>query len=309
MTAHIGIHTSVTEIFPPVVLRDALFDIGPDVRIVETEEALSECDALITFSYEERFLSAGLQWIHSIQAGVDRFPFDELADRGILLTNSVGIHGDSVGETVAGYMLMFARGLHLYRTNQARQEWASPAWDVPFALDGESLCVIGLGTLGRAIAMRADALGLDVTGVKRTPIPVDHVETVYPSADLHDALADARFVALAVPLTDETTGLIGEKELNALRGDAYFINVARGGVVDQSALVTALESESLAGAALDVFETEPLPADSPLWEMDNVIVTPHAAAANREYYQRVATLVRENIHRLEADESLANRVV
>jgi D-2-hydroxyacid dehydrogenase (NADP+) len=309
MISRIGVHTSVDELFPPEVLRDALSAIGPAIHIVETEEALSECDALITFSYEEMFLSADLTWIHSVQAGVDRFPFDELTDRGIRLTSSAGIHGDSVGEMVAGCMLMFARGLHIHRTNQMRQEWAYPAWDAAFTLHDESLCVVGLGTLGRGIAMRADALGMDVTGVKRTPTPVDHVETVYPPDDLHDALADTRFVALAVPLTEQTAGLIAEPEFEALRDDAYLINVARGDVVDQSALVAALESETLAGAALDVFETEPLPAESPLWKMDNVIVTPHAAAANHEYYRRVATLVRENLRRLEAGETLANRVV
>jgi D-2-hydroxyacid dehydrogenase (NADP+) len=307
--SRIGVHVSVAELFPPAMLRDTLAEIGPTVRIVEAEESLTECDALVTFGYEESFLSADLTWIHSIQAGVDRFPFDELADRGVALTSSAGIHGDSVGETVAGYMLMFARGLHTQRTNQMRQEWAYPAWDSAFTLHGESLCVIGLGTLGRGIAMRADALGMDVTGVKRTPTPVDHVETVYPPADLHEAIAEARFVALAVPLTEQTAGLIAEPELHALRDDAYLINVARGGVVDQSALVAALESETLAGAALDVFETEPLPEESPLWEMDDVIVSSHAAAANREYYRRVAALVRENLRRIEADESLANDVV
>ncbi|EMA44627.1 2-D-hydroxyacid dehydrogenase [Halococcus morrhuae DSM 1307] len=307
--SRLGVHTSVEELFPPAVLRDALTDAGPTVRIVETDDELAACDALVTFDYEESFLQADLAWIHSILAGVDHFPFDALAEQGTLLTNSAGIHGDSVGETVAGYMLMFARGLHTQRTNQLHQEWAYPPWDAAFTLDGESLCVIGLGTLGRAIAMRADALGMDVTGIKRTPMPIDHVETVYPPDDLHEAVAEARFVALAVPLTDRTTGLIGESELRMLRDDAYLINVARGGVIEQSALVDALESASLAGAALDVFETEPLPDESPLWGMDNVIVTSHAAAANREYYRRVAVLVRENLRRLDANESLTNQVV
>ena len=307
--SRLGVHTSVAELFPPTVLRDALAETGPTIRIVETDDELAACDALVTFDYEESFLRADLAWIHSILAGVDQFPFDALAERGTLLTNSAGIHGDSVGETVAGYMLMFARGLHTQRTNQLHQEWAYPPWDAAFTLDGESLCVVGLGTLGRAIATRADALGMDVTGVKRTPMPVDHVATVHPPADLHEAIAGARFVALAVPLTDRTTGLIGEPELRALRDDAYLINVARGGVLEQSALVDALESNSLAGAALDVFETEPLPDESPLWTMDDVIVTSHAAAANREYYRRVATLVRENLRRLDADEPLANQVV
>lgn len=301
----VGIHESVGSVFPPEVLADELADIA-DVRTVADPE---DCDALVTFDFEESFLDADLQWIHSIQAGVDRFPFDALADADVALTNSTGIHGAGVGETVLGYMLSFARRLHVHRSNQERREWAWPAWNEPFTLDGESACVVGLGTLGQGVARRADAVGMDVTGVKRTPVPVEHVERVYPSRDLREAISSARFVALTVPLTDRTRGLIGEDELDAMREDAYLLNVARGAVVDQSALVDALEQGDIAGAALDTFEVEPLPDGSPLWEMDEVIVTPHAAAATRDYVERIAALVRENVRRQAEGESLANRVV
>ncbi|WP_257628049.1 D-2-hydroxyacid dehydrogenase [Haloplanus salinarum] len=305
----LGVHGSVGEVFPTAVFRDALADAGPSVRVVSDGDDLTPCDALVTFAYEERFLDAGLDWIHSIQAGVDRFPFDELSDREIALTNSTGIHGDVVGETTVGMMLAFARRLHVHRSNQERGEWRKPAWDDAFPLRRESACVVGLGTLGRGIATRASALGMDVTGVKRTPTPVDGVDRVHPPADLHEAVADAGFVALAVPLNDDTEGMISAAELAAMREDAYLINVARGPVVDQAALVDALESGAIAGAGLDVFEAEPLPADSPLWDREEVIVTPHAAGINDEYYERVATIVRENLRRLSAGESLTNRVV
>ena len=307
--SRIGIHKSVSTLFPPTAVQEALQGAEPDIEIVETADEVSSCDALITFAYEDSLLSANLEWIHSIQAGVDRFPFETLEEYGIHLTSSTGLHGDSVGETVAGYMLMHARGLDTHRTNQTHQEWMSPAWNKPFTLLGESLCVIGLGTIGKGIARRADALGMNVTGVKRTSTPVNHVQTVFPPADLHQAVADARFVALAVPLTEETDSLISEAELATMRDDAYLINIARGGVVEQSSLIVALESSNLAGAALDVFETEPLPAESPLWNMDNVLVTPHSASADREYYQRISGLVRENLRRFDTDESLVNGVV
>ncbi|MCQ4332004.1 D-2-hydroxyacid dehydrogenase [Natronomonas sp. F2-12] len=308
MLSTIGIHESVGAVFRPEALRDALEDIDPDVRIVSTGD-LGGCDALVTLAYDNAFLEADLEWIHSIQAGVDRFPFDALESTGITLTNSTGIHGDAVGETVAGYMLSFARGLHHYRDNEADHEWDRQDWDVPFTLGEESVCVVGLGTLGRGVAARADALGMDVVGVKRTPIPVDHVGTVYPSGELKTTVAEARFVVVTVPLTDRTEGLIGTAELSAMRSDAVLINVARGRVLDQTALVDALETGTIGGAALDVFETEPLPADSPLWGMENVIVTPHAAAATGAYYRRIATLVRENVRRRDDGEGLANRVV
>jgi len=304
----LGIHESVSAVFPPEKLRAELADVDAAVTVVDTDD-VADCDALVTFAHDDAFLDADLAWVHSIQAGVDRFPFDGFREHGVALTNSTGIHGDAVGETVAGYMLSWARGLHHYRSSQARGEWARLPWDRPFTLDGESLCVVGLGTLGQGIATRADALGMDVVGVKRTPTPVDHVDDVFPSADLHEAISEARFVALAVPLTEDTRGLVGGAELDAMRDDAVLINVARGPVIDEAALVDALQAGELAGAALDVFEEEPLPADSPLWEMDEVIVTPHFAAATVDYYRRIGTLVRENVRRFTAGEDLANRVV
>ncbi|MFB6168704.1 MAG: D-2-hydroxyacid dehydrogenase [Haloferacaceae archaeon] len=306
----LGVHDSVDAVFPPAVLRESLADDHPDLtaRVVETAAGVADCDALVTFAHDPAVFDADLRWVHSIQAGVDRFPLETFEARGVALTNSTGIHGDAVGEAALGTMLMLARRLHVYRSNQERGEWARPAWDEPFTLRGESLCVVGLGTLGRGIATRADALGMRVSGVKRTPTPVDGVETVHPSSALLEAVSDARFVALAVPLTDRTEGLVGEQALARMREDAYLVNVARGGVVDQSALVRALDEGGIAGAALDVFETEPLPPESPLWEREEVIVTPHAAAATDEYYERVAALVRENLRRLAAGETLANRV-
>ncbi|MCU4799075.1 D-2-hydroxyacid dehydrogenase [Halobacteria archaeon HArc-gm2] len=304
----VGIHQSVRQIFPPGHLRELIADVG-SVAVVPDDRPVGDCDALITFVYDSAFLDADLDWIHSVQAGVDRFPFEDLSDRGIRLTNSTGIHGDAVGETVVGYMTSLARRLHVYRSNQERREWQTPVWDEAFTLAGESVTVVGLGTLGQGVASRADCLGMHVTGVRRTPTPVDHVERVYTPAALTDAVADARFVVLTVPLTDATRKLVGESELDAMRSDAYLINVARGAVVDQAALLDALESGGIAGAALDVFEDEPLPADSSLWDMDDVIVSPHVAAATRDYADRIADLIRENCRRLANDEPLANAIV
>ena len=308
MLSTLGIHESVNVVFPPEPLRDALDDLDLEVRVVSTGD-LGGCDALVTLAYDESFLSSDIEWIHSIQAGVDRFPFEDLKAAGIRLTNSTGIHGDTVGETVAGYMLSFARQLHHYRDRQHETEWSPRGWDVPYSVAGSTVCVVGLGTLGRGVATRANALDMDVVGVKRTPTPVDSVETVHPARNLETAIEDAKFVVLTVPLTDETEGLIGRPELSAMRDDAILINVARGAVVDQDALTDTLERDEIGGAALDVFEEEPLPPESPLWEMDTVIVTPHIAAATGEYYRRVETLVRENISRYEAGESLGNAVI
>ncbi len=302
----IGIHDSVSAVFPPEQLRETLSDLGPEVVVIEGEET-NDCDAVVTFAYEETFLDA--RWIHSIQAGYDRFPLDELENRGIVLTNSTGIHGESVGETVVGYMLAVARRLHQYARQQERREWGRPDWHVPFTLAGESVCVVGLGTLGKGIVQRAEAMGMDVTGVRRSGDPVEGVERVYAAEELHEAISEATFVALATPLNEETRGLIGETELARKEEESYLINVSRGGVVEQDALVDAHETGEIRGAALDVFEEEPLPEGSALWDFEEVIVTPHAAAYTRGYYEGVAALVRENVDRIESDDSFENRVV
>jgi len=305
----VGVHESVSAIFPPNRLEAALSELDAEVEVVGDEpNRVADCDGLVTFAHRDYFVGA-VEWIHTVQAGYDRFPLDTFEDEGIALTNSTGIHGDSVGETATGYMLALARRLHAFIGNQRESEWDQPEWDQPFTIAGESLCVVGLGTLGRGIAERADALGMDVSGVKRTPEPVPGVEHVYANDELREAIEGATFVALTVPLTEETRNLVGEAELDAMADDAYLINVARGGVVDQDALVDALETGEIAGAALDVFEEEPLPEDSPLWAMDEVIVTPHAAAATRDYFREIADLVRENVGRIERGEELHNRVV
>ena len=309
MASRLGIHESVAVMFPPAVLREALAGVDAEVRVVGSDPAdLEPCDALVTFRYDEAFLDADVGWIHSTQAGVNKLPLDVLEERGVAVTSSNGIHGTTAGETVAGYMLSFARCLHLHVRNQVEREWAPPAWDAAFSLTGESACVVGLGTLGQGIAQRADALGMRVTGVRRTPTPVGHVERVYTPDEFTEAVAEARFVALAVPLTESTRGMIGAEELAAMREDAYLLNVARGEVVDEAALIDALADGEIAGAALDVFETEPLPADSPLWGMENVIVTPHEATDGRDKPHDVARLVRENHRRFRAGEELANRI-
>ena len=306
----VGLHDSLGTVFPPEKLRDALSDLDIEVEIVGDDAAeLAACDGLVTFGYSDAFLGADLDWIHSIQAGYDRFPLDAFEDAGITLTNSTGIHRTSVGEFGVGLMLALARRLHAYSRQQENREWRRPDWDEPFTLAGETLCVVGLGTLGQGIAERADALGMTVTGVRRSGESLPFVAEMHTPDDLHEAIGEAKFVALAVPLNEETAGMMGEAEFEAMREDAYFLNVARGDCVEESALVSALEAGDVAGAALDVFEQEPLPESSPLWEMEEVIVTPHAAAAERDYYRHIEGLVRENVGRIRADEDLTNRVV
>ncbi|WP_049894348.1 D-2-hydroxyacid dehydrogenase [Halogranum rubrum] len=308
MTLHrLLIHDSVGIAFPPELLVDELSDLDVPVETADDDTNFSQGDGVVTFSPAEGFLAA--DWVHCIRAGYDEFDVDAYELAGTTLTNSSGVHGTSVGEMVAGYMLSFARRLHVFRDAQADHEWHDLPYEEPFTLDGERLCVVGLGTLGRGIAERADALGMDVVGVRRSEEPVSEVREVYQSEDLHEAIADARFVALATPLTPETEGLFDTPEFEVMREDAYLVNVARGPIVDQSALVDALETGAVSGAALDVFEEEPLPEESPLWGHEEVIVTPHAAAQTRGYHRDIATLVRTNVEQVRNGGELVNRIV
>lgn len=302
----IVVHDSVGIAFDPQLVVDALSGLSIPLTVASDPD-LDRTDAVISFGPHPSFLDAA--WVHCIRAGYDEFPVHDYADAGVVLTNSTGIHGESVGETVVGYMLTFARRLHVYGRNQREHAWEHPPWDEPFTLRGRSVCAVGLGTLGRGIASRAAALGMRVTGVKRTVEAVPDVERVYPNEDLLAAVEGADFVALACPLTEETHHLVDEAVLAAMDERAYLINVARGSVVDEPALVEALEAGEIAGAALDVFEEEPLPESSPLWDMEEVIVTPHRAAATWEYYQLVGDLVRENVERGRRGEAMVNRVV
>ncbi|SER39257.1 D-2-hydroxyacid dehydrogenase [Natrinema salaciae] len=302
----LGIQQSVDAIFPPAELATDLSVLPVEVTVVDEAE-IAGCDAVVTRNHFEALFD--VEWVHSTQAGVDRFPLEAFAEAGVALTNSTGIHGRTVGETVAGYLLAFARRLHDQLASATERRWERPAWDEAFTLPGTTACVVGTGTLGRGIADVIGSLGVETVGVRRSDEPLPEFEAMYAVADLERAIADADFVIAAVPLTETTRGLFGAAAFERMRSEAYFVNVARGAVVDEPALIDALEAGQIAGAALDVFETEPLPEASPLWEMDEVVVTPHAAAYTRDYYRDVGELVRDNVGRLERGEALANRVV
>ena len=300
------VHESVENVIPKAAFVEAFDDLSIPAELVGDDETYTATDAVASFHPREAFLDAA--WTHCIRAGYDAFDTDAYEARGIPLTNSTGIHGATVGEIAVGYMLSLARYLHVYRDHQNEADWHDPPYERPFTVENERLCVVGLGTLGKGIATRADALGMDVVGVRRSDEPVEGVSELYHPDDLHAAIEDARFVATAVPHTPETEGTLAAEEFALMRDDAYVVNVARGPVIDEDAMVDALQSGEIAGAGLDVFETEPLPDDSPLWGMEEVIISPHKGSATNRYHLDIADLVTENAGRFQAGEALRNRV-
>jgi len=303
----LSVHESADEKVPIESFAAALAALPVPVEIVGDDAGFDGTDAVASYRPRARFRDAG--WVHCIRAGYDEFDTAAYEAAGTPLTNSTGIRATTVGGLAVGYTVTFARRLHVYRDKQRRAEWYEPAYDRPFTVEGASACVVGLGTVGRGVATRADALGMDVVGVRRSEEAGPGVSTVYHPDELHDAIADARFVVLAVPETPETAGLISTPEFRRMRSDAYLINVARGAVVDEDALVVALDDGVIAGAGLDVFRTEPLPESSPLWDVEEVLVSPHQGSTTNRYHHDLAELTAEIFRRYRSGEPLRNRVV
>lgn len=254
--------------------------------------------------------ATALRWFQQWGAGADwllRYP--EAARRDFILTNASGVHPIPISEQIIGALLMFARGLHRAVRWQAEGRWRKPPSDELFELPGKTMLLVGVGAIGERTAALAGALGMRVEGIRRNPErPAAGVAAVYGPDRLRERLAAADAVVLTVPLSAETRGMIGEAELAAMKPGAYLINIGRGGTVDEPALIRALEAGRLGGAALDVFASEPLPADSPLWALENVILTAHYAGATPHYNQRALAIFLDNLGRFQRGEPLRNVV-
>ncbi len=245
-----------------------------------------------------------LRWLHTCSAGVDSPAFQALLRRGVRLTNSTGTAAASIAHTVAMYLLALSRDLPRWTRHQQQRTWDNR----PFAeLIGQRLLVLGWGPIGQHTARLATALGMEVE-IARRRASGDEPHPVHRLSALGDALGRADWVVLALPLTSDTRHLIGPAEFAALRPGARLINVGRGDLVDEPALIEALRSGRLAGAALDVFATEPLPPDSPLWAMEQVIITPHGAGQTDHTEQAAQELFVENLARYVAGTPLLHEV-
>jgi phosphoglycerate dehydrogenase-like enzyme len=257
--------------------------------------------------------AAALAWVHSPAAGVGGMLFPALIESPVVVTNSRGISASTIAEHVLAVTLVLFRKLRIAFRAQAQREWAQDAILLPPAIRtirDSRVLIVGLGKIGTATAKAMAALGARVRAVRRTtarPKP-DFVEAVAHPSQLREQLGEADVVVVAAPQTIETWGLIGQPELSAMRPDAVLINVSRGKLIDEAALATALAAGTIGAAALDVFEQEPLAAKSPLWAMDNVLITPHMAGFRPDHWDAVVELFSDNLRRFEAGQPLLNVV-
>ena len=243
-----------------------------------------------------------LRWVQVMGAGVERFLVPELPP-GVVVTRVTGIFGPWMAEYTLGWCLWVAQRIALFRQQQRERRWVPVD---PLRLRGATLCVVGLGDIGREIARAARRVGMRVVGVTRSGRPVPGAERTYRPRAIRTALAPADFVVLTVPFSRETRGLIGEPELAAMKPSAWLINIARGPVVDHKALLGALREHRIGGAVLDVFDEEPLPPDHPFWGLDNVAVTPHIAGPSIP--SEIAPIFNDNLRRYVAGRPLRDVV-
>jgi phosphoglycerate dehydrogenase-like enzyme len=312
----IGVCHTAYQIEP--VIRERL----PEVRVFQEWSThammprMSEVDVLVVSgAWDDSLLEHAerLKWIQSIGMGYNQFPLEELERRGIRLTNAVGVNANAVSEHALALVLTLARRLPEARDNQHRKHWRPMISDPQTREDeigGKTLGIVGLGAIGNRLATFGKAFDMRVVGTKGNPATYQGMaDEVLPPERLGELLDVADFVVLCCPLKSETTNLIGAAELKRMRSSAYLINVARGLVVVEDELIAALQAGDLAGAALDVALDEPLGADSPLWDMPNVLITPHTGGETSLYEKRLVDIIVENVRRWEREDPFIHRVV
>lgn len=307
-----------------LILPDHLIpDIEPllpsDIDVVEVDSEgnldgdISDAEVYVNGFYLktsafDKILTAApkLRWQQSPSAGVNHILTPTFLQKDIILTNGAGVHAIPISEFVLAFMLYHAKNLRKLQTLQDEHTWARGVFLEELA--DATLLILGTGNIGQAIASRAKAFGVQVWGSRRNPEPLPNFDKVVGADEWRSLLPTADYVVIATPLTPETKGLIDEAALRSMRQSAYLINIARGAIVDETALLTALREGWIAGAGLDTVANEPLPPESPLWSLPNAFITPHCSALSPRLRERIAQLFIDNLKRYQTGQPLRNVV-
>ena len=252
-----------------------------------------------------------LRWNQLISAGADRLVLDtpELVERDLILTNSSGVHAIPISEHIFALMLTLSRNILGSIRKQIKHQWLERRSRVGWELNNATMGLIGVGQIGQMTAKKAKMMDMKVLGLRRNPkLSAPFVDKILGPDGLMDLLKSSDWVVITAPLTAETRGMIGEDEFRAMKKSACIINIARGPIIQEKALIRALKAGWIAGAGLDVFETEPLPESSPLWDLENVVITHHAAGTSPHHLDRRITIFLENLKRYQAGDALINVV-
>lgn len=282
-----------------------LHSIAPDMEFTNVRSGMDdlpgieEADAMMGPISPTLFKAASkLRWVHSRTAGIEDYLFPEFVEGTVVLTNAQGTYGPAIADQVIAYMLMLSKSSLERHANQMKNLWKRDTQHNLQDLEGKTVLILGLGGIGRQIAKRAVGFGMIVRAVDPQSMEKpQYVQAIVPPGELHNELPRADFVASTVPLTPHTNRYFDKSCFTRMKSSAYFINVGRGQTVNQDDLVQALQNKTIAGAALDVFDPEPLPSDYPLWKMENVIITPHVSGHSEASWDRSWLLLRENVRR------------
>jgi len=299
---------------------ERLLAAAPEVEFIvantkeESIEKIPDVDAAYGSAWLERdvFVAASdkLRWVQIGSAGAENTLYPEMVESDVILTNASGAFGKPISEHMFSLILGFSRGLNMFIRNQLENSWGSRVRRPNLMqLAGQTILIIGLGNIGLSVAQRAHGFEMRILAVDpmATEKP-DYVERLEKNEKLHELLPEADFVSICCPLTKSTFKMIGEAEFQKMKPTAHIINIARGKIIDEASLILALQEKRIAGAGLDVFEDEPLTKDSPLWQMSNVIITPHSAGASPPTDERCFQIFCDNVKRFVAGEPLMNVV-
>ncbi|WP_413375305.1 D-2-hydroxyacid dehydrogenase [Alkalihalobacillus sp. 1P02AB] len=267
-------------------LKDWDIIVGKDSSI--WQEHIDSAEILVSWkkSFAEQIQKSNtLRWLQSWSAGIDNYPLDYFKKNQILLTTANGVHTNPISETVFALMLSLTRNLHKYIRNQEKKKWFHEYNYLE--LHGKTIGIVGVGAIGQEVAKIAKAFNMNVLGVRNSSKDLDYVDRMYRSSELEDVLPLCDYVVVATPLTPETKHSFTRESFKLMKETAFFINIGRGQLVKEDDLIWALENKEILGAGLDVFEVEPLPESNPLWEMEQVIVTPHTSGSTGYYNERV----------------------
>jgi D-2-hydroxyacid dehydrogenase (NADP+) len=289
---------------------------APGARLIMRAEAKAkpelwrDAEVLVThrFPLEKLADAAKLRWIQTLGAGVEWLVGTPLPP-GLIVTNASGVHPEPIAEHIFGLILALTRRLPEVLALQRERRWDTERFSTGIStLAGATLGIVGVGAIGRHVAQLGAAFGMRVLGLRRAAAAAPNVQHMYRPDELLALLAESHYVVNALPLTAQTRGLFGPREFAAMRGDAVFINIGRGGTVQTEALVSALNDKRIRGAGLDVTDPEPLPSEHPLWNVPNVIITPHFSGGRPDYVERALAIFSDNLGRYAAAEPLRNLV-
>lgn len=307
---------------PMAVREDHLVQLAQacptaEIRFAEDAAELIEADfkadVLVCWATGGKFtcgtycaFDSELKWIHCLSSGTEGLMADPAVDRpGLKVTCSKGIHGVPMANHIMGYILSFLRRFPELETQRRSHLWRRP---MPDEATGKQVCIIGMGSIGKEVARMAKAFQMRVVGVKRSVIPIENVDEVVRTGELDRVLAQSDFTVMLLPINEATENFMDARRFAAMKKGSVFINVGRGRTVDEEALIAALRSGHLSGAALDTFRQEPLPVDSPLWDLPNVILTPHIAADTPMYMTRAFDLIARNLPLFQSGQPLISAV-